>query len=190
MTATMFSRQTFITLATGAALLLTGALASPLPASAETTLALSSWLPPKHPVVTGVMRPWAKQVEEVTEGRVKVRVLAKPLGPPPAHYDMAKDGVADITYGLHSFTKDDRFLRSRIGQFSFLGDNATDASAAYWQIYSDTLKAQEEHQGVKLLGLFVHGPGMFHNNQRKIAAAADFDGLKTVSYTHLRAHET
>lgn len=174
MTASIMSKTLAFTLFAAAATLFAG----PLPAKAETTLALSSWLPPKHPVVTGVMRPWAKQVEQATEGRVKVRVLAKPLGPPPAHYDMAKDGVADITYGLHSFTKDDRFLRSRIGQFSFLGDNATEASAAYWQIYNGDLKAQEEHAGVKLLGLFVHGPGMFHNNQRKITAPGDFDGLK------------
>ncbi len=142
------------------------------------TLALSSWLPPKHPIVVNVIRTWAEQVEFGTDGRVKVRILTKPLGPPPAHFDMAKDGVADITYGLHSFTKDDRFLRSRIGQFSFLGDSATRASIAYWRIYGERLRAQQEHQGVKLLGLFVHGPGMFHNNKRKIESPEDFQGLK------------
>lgn len=31
------------------------------------TLVMSSWLPPKHPVVTNVMVPWAEQVAEVTE---------------------------------------------------------------------------------------------------------------------------
>jgi TRAP-type C4-dicarboxylate transport system substrate-binding protein len=124
------------------------------------------------------MKPWAKEVGKVTEGRVKVRVLAKPLGPPPAHFDMAVDGIADITYGLHSFTKDDRFLRSRIGQFSFLGNNATSTSKAYWNVYGGDLKAQDEHKGVKLLGLFVHGPGMFHNNQREITKIEDFKGLK------------
>ncbi|MDF1722537.1 MAG: TRAP transporter substrate-binding protein [Minwuia sp.] len=147
-------------------------------ASAETKLVMSSWLPPLHPVVAKVMKPWARDVEKVTEGRVTVRVLSKPLGPPPAHYDMAVDGVADVTYGLHSFTKDDRFLRSRIGQFSFLGDNATGASKAYWEVYSGQLEAQKEHAGVKLLGLFVHGPGMFHNNQRRIKTPEDFKGLK------------
>ncbi|MTI45289.1 TRAP-type C4-dicarboxylate transport system substrate-binding protein [Roseibium hamelinense] len=141
-------------------------------------LVLSSWLPPKHPVVTQVMTPWAESVEEATEGRVTVRILPKPLGPPPAHYDLAADGIADITYGLHSFTKDDRFLRSRIGQFSFIGDTATDASKAYWDVYSGPLDAQEEHADTKLLGLFVHGPGMFHNNQRKIETPEDFSGLK------------
>jgi TRAP-type C4-dicarboxylate transport system substrate-binding protein len=147
-------------------------------AAAQTELALSSWLPPRHPIVVNAITPWAKQVEETTEGRVTVRLLTKPLGAPPAHYDMAADGVADITYGLHSFTKDDRFERSRIGQFSFLGDSAEEASKAYWNVYSDRLDAQKEHAGVKVLSLFVHGPGMFHNNQRKIEKPEDFQGLK------------
>ncbi len=149
-----------------------------VPAVAATELVLSSWLPPRHPIVTKAIKPWAKQVAEVTQGRVTVRVLSKPLGPPPAHFDMAVDGVADITYGLHSFTKDNRFLRSRIGQFSFIGNSATAASQAYWDVYTGTLDAQKEHAGVKLLSLFNHGPGMFHNNQRKIETAADFKGLK------------
>ncbi|MEW2915779.1 TRAP transporter substrate-binding protein [Ruegeria sp. ANG10] len=147
-------------------------------AMADTTLALSSWLPPRHPIVTGAIKPWAKQVEEVTDGRVTVRVLAKPLGPPPAHYDMAADGIADITYGLHSFTTDDRFTRSRIGQFSFIGDDAVAGSKAFWNVYSGPLEAQKEHEGTKLLGLFVHGPGMLHNNVRQIDTADDFAGLK------------
>jgi len=78
------------------------------PAFSE-TLVMSSWLPPKHPIVTNVMEPWAEQVAEVTEGRVKVRMLAKPLGSPPSHFDLAADGIADITYGLHSFTKDFKY---------------------------------------------------------------------------------
>lgn len=139
---------------------------------------MSSWLPPKHAVVTSIMKPWARAVKKATDGRVTVRILPKPLGPPPAHYDLAADGVADITYGLHSFTKDDRFLRSRIGQFSFIADTAEAGSKAYWNVYGGTLNAQEEHKDTKLLGLFVHGPGLFNNNQRKIETPEDFKGLK------------
>ena len=147
-------------------------------AFAETTVALSSWLPPRHPIVVNAIKPWAEEIEEVTEGRVKVRVLAKPLGAPPAHYDMAADGIADITYGLHSFTTDDRFQRSRIGQFSFIGDDAVSGSKAFWNVYAGQLDAQGEHEGVKLLGLFVHGPGVLHNNVRKIETVDDISGLK------------
>ncbi len=153
---------------------LTGLVAS---ASAD-ELVLSSWLPPKHPIVTGVIEPWAEQVAKVTDGRVTVRVLPKPVGSPPEHFDLAAEGIVDITYGLHSFTKDDRFLRSRIGQFSFIANTAEEGSKAYWNVYGGTLDAQAEHKGTKLLGLWVHGPGMFHNNQRKIETADDFTGLK------------
>ncbi|SNS59264.1 TRAP transporter substrate-binding protein [Tropicimonas sediminicola] len=156
----------------------TAALSVTSAVAAETTLAMSSWLPPRHPIVVGAMKPWAKQVEEVTDGRVTVRVLAKPMGAPPAHYDIAADGVADITYGLHSFTTDDRFTRSRIGQFSFIGDDAVAGSKAFWNVYSGPLEAQKEHEGTKLLGLFVHGPGVLHNNVRKIESTGDIEGLK------------
>ncbi len=149
-----------------------------LPAAAETELVLSSWLPPRHPIVVGAIKPWAKEIAQATDGRVTVRVLAKPLGAPPAHYDMAVDGVADLTYGLHSFTTDDRFKRSRIGQFSFIGDDAVAGSRAFWNVYSGQLDAQKEHEGVKLLGLFVHGPGVLHNNVRKIESPEDLEGLK------------
>jgi TRAP-type C4-dicarboxylate transport system substrate-binding protein len=147
-------------------------------AAAAQDLVLSSWLPPRHPIVVNAIDPWADEIEEVTEGRVSVRVLARPMGPPPAHYDLAADGVADITYGLHSFTTDDRFERSRIGQFSFLGDDAVSGSTAFWDVYADTLDAQAEHEGTKLLGLFVHGPGVLHNNVRKIETTDDIEGLK------------
>lgn len=147
-------------------------------AIAETELVLSSWLPPTHPLVKNAIEPWAAQVSEATDGRVTVRVMGRPLGPPPAHFDLAKDGVADITYGLHSFNKDNRFLRSRVGQFSFLGDDASIASQAFWKVYSEQLDAQAEHEGVKLLSLFLHGPGMFNTGDRKIETAESFSGLK------------
>jgi TRAP-type C4-dicarboxylate transport system substrate-binding protein len=148
------------------------------PAIAEAELVLSSWLPPTHPLVKNAIKPWAAQVSEATDGRVTVRVLGRPLGPPPTHFDLAKDGVADITYGLHSFNRDNRFLRSRVGQFSFLGDDASTASQAFWTVYSEQLDAQSEHQGVKLLSLFLHGPGMFNTGDRKIEIAENFNGLK------------
>jgi TRAP-type C4-dicarboxylate transport system substrate-binding protein len=153
------------------------ALASGLPAFAE-ELVLSSWLPPRHPIVENAFKPWAEEVAKVTDGRVTVRVLAKPLGSPPAHFDMARDDIADITYGLHSFTEDDRFKRARIGQFSFLGDDAVANSEAFWTVYTEQLGAAEEHAGTHLLGLFMHGPGMLHNNQRPIKDLKDLEGLK------------
>jgi len=144
----------------------------------QTELVMSSWLPPRHPIVANAFLPWIERIEEVTEGRVTVRLLARPLGSPPSHYYLAVDGVADITYGLHSFTRDNRFPRSRFAQFSFIGDDAAAGSRAFWRVYSGRLDAQAEHEGVKLLGLFVHGPGILYNNARRIERPADLAGLK------------
>lgn len=152
-------------------------LLSVTPAMAE-QLIMSSWLPPKHPIVVNAFEPWAEEVEKVTDGRVTVRIMGKPLGSPPAHFDMARDGVADVTYGLHSFTEDNRFNRARLGQFSFLGDDAIANSQAYWSVYGGQLNAAQEHAGTHLLGLFMHGPGLLHNNVRKIETPADMQGLK------------
>ncbi len=54
------------------------------PALAE-ELIPSSLLPPRHPIVVDATEPWA---EEVAECRVTVRIMARPLGTPPAHFDM------------------------------------------------------------------------------------------------------
>ena len=144
----------------------------------QTELVMSSWLPPRHPIVANAFLPWIEQIEAATEGRVTVRLLARPLGSPPSHYYLAVDGIADITYGLHSFTRDNRFPRSRFAQFSFIGDDAAAGSRAFWRVYSGRLDAQAEHEGVKLLGLFVHGPGILYNNVRRIERPADLAGLK------------
>ncbi|TPW31050.1 TRAP transporter substrate-binding protein [Martelella alba] len=170
------TKRTFLK---GAALSLAVPAISRAPAyAATTTFVLSSWLPPRHPLVIGAIKPWADKVEAVTDGRVRIRVLSKPLGAPPAHFDMAHDGVADITYGLHSFTSDDRFMRSRVGQFSFLGDDAVTTSTNFWNVYTEDLDAASEHEGTKILGLFTHGPGVLLSKDRKFAAASDFQGFK------------
>ncbi len=100
-------------------------------AQAETRLTMSSWLPSGHPLVRDVMVPWAKNVEEATEGRVKVVMLPSALGHPRVHYDLAAEGQADITYSAHGYTPG-RFNLYKMVEFPFGGDSAEATSAAYW----------------------------------------------------------
>lgn len=145
---------------------------------AAETLTLSSWLPPTHPIVTKAIKPWAKQVRKVTNGNVRVRVLTKPLGSPLVHFDLAKEGVADITYGLHSYTKGDRFLVSNVAQFPFMGDSSEKLSVAYWKVHQAFLAEVNEHKGTHVLSLFTHGPGMLHNSVRQASEKSALNGLK------------
>ena len=146
-------------------------------ALAETRLTMSSWLPSGHPLVSDVIVPWTKSIEEATEGRVRVVMLPSSLGHPRAHYDIAAEGQADITYTAHGYTPG-RFNLYKMVEFPFGGDSAEATSVAYWHVYNSYLAQAEEHKDVKLLGLFTHGPGHIHNNQRTVSSAADMRGLK------------
>lgn len=146
-------------------------------ASADTTLTLSSWLPPTHPVVSQMIVPWTKQVEEVTEGRVKINILAKGLGHPKIHYDIARDGLADITYSVHGYTPG-RFVMTKVVEFPFSGNSAEALSVAYWRVHQKYLAKANEHKDTQLLSVFTHGPGMIHNSQKTVSSVADLDGMK------------
>lgn len=162
---------------TAAGLLLSAAPLTSL--SAAETLTMSSWLPPTHPVVVNAIKPWADQVREATNGNVRIRILAKPLGSPLVHFDLAKDGIADISYGLQSYTKGTRFVLSNVAQFPFLGESAEALSAAYWQVAEETPEIFAEHEGTHVLSLFTHGPGIIYSRvPGKIEKAADLEGMK------------
>lgn len=147
------------------------------PAAAQTTLRFNRWLPPNHNVQGGVMGEWAKQVAAATGGRVKVEFTPSSLGPPPRQFDLAAQGVADVVLGVHGYTPA-RFRLTQIVEMPFLGERGERISAAYWDVHQKYLAAGNEHEGVKVLALWVHGPGIVTNRVRPIGKVADFNGLK------------
>lgn len=144
---------------------------------AETKLTLSSWLPPTHPLVSQMIVPWMEQVKEATEGRVTINMLAQGLGHPKAHYDIARDGLADITYSVHGYTPG-RFVMTKVVEFPFSGNSAEALSVAYWRIHQKYLSKANEHKGTQLLSVFTHGPGLIHNSKKTVSMVSDLDGMK------------
>ena len=65
-------------------------------AAAQTVIRYSPWLPAKHAVHEGLIRPWIKEVERVTERRVTVEFLPKAVGTPATQFDVVRDGLADM----------------------------------------------------------------------------------------------
>lgn len=154
-----------------------GATAFAGAAKAETNLTLSSWLPPTHPIVANMIQPWINEVEKATNGNVKIKILPKGLGKPPAHFDLAKDGQADVTYGVHGY-QPGRFQLTMAAEMPFLGDSATATSVAYWRVYKKAMEKYDEHKGVVVLGMFTHGPGNIYNSKHAVQKLSDLEGLK------------
>lgn len=141
------------------------------------TLRLSSWLPAGHPIVKDMIIPWTEQVAAATDGRVTIEVLPKPLGNPPSHFDLAMNGIADVTYGVHGY-QPGRFLLTKAVEFPFLGNSAESVSVAYWRMYKQHFEQANEHDGVQVLSMFTHGPGQIYNSKRPVKDISDLDGLK------------
>lgn len=147
-------------------------------ASAQSvTLSFSAWVPPSHMLVRDGMAPWMQEVEKVTEGRVKMRLLPKPAANAVNHLDAVAEGLADVAFISHSYTPA-RFPMTRIGVLPFAGDSAEVASVALWRTYDKHFAKLNEHKGVKLITIYTHGAGVFWNAKRPIRTVEDFAGLK------------
>lgn len=143
----------------------------------ETVLRMSNWLPKSHAIVKDMMIPWAEKVKEATDGRVTVQILDAPLGPPPAHFDLAANGAADLTFGVHGYTPG-RFSLTEIAELPFLADSSESLSVAFWRLYESQLAKADEHRGTKVLGVFTHGPGMLWTKGRPVTPLDSLEGAK------------
>lgn len=157
-----------------ASLLVSCALA--LPASAQTVLRVSNWLPPTHLITTDILQVWATNVEKETDGRVKVQIIPA-LGKPEAHFDLVRKGVADVAMSVDAYTAD-RFKLPDAAKMPFIADDATTATVAYWRIHQRHFAKYGEFEGVKLLTLWTHGPGYLHTTNKAVKSLEDAKGLK------------
>ncbi|MEZ5664639.1 MAG: TRAP transporter substrate-binding protein [Burkholderiaceae bacterium] len=159
-----------VTLALTSTVLASGAV------SAQTVFNTSSWLPPTHTLSTA-QAAWCDLLTKESNGRMKCNALPKSVAAAPGTFDAVRDGLADISYTVDGYTPG-RFINTQVAEFPFLGNNALTTSVAYQRIYSKYFAPLGEHRGVKVLGVFTHGPGIIFNTKQPVTSAADAAKLK------------
>jgi TRAP-type C4-dicarboxylate transport system substrate-binding protein len=135
-------------------------LPSPPAAAQQVTLRVHSWASPKHLINVDIIPEWCRQVEEATGKRVKCEVTYPPNAAPQSMFDRAKDGIADVVWGLHSYTPG-RFLLSELAELPGIDASSEAMTQAYWRTQEKYLDKADEHRDVKLLGLMLSTPGVF-----------------------------
>ena len=156
------------------AALVAGAFAA-LPASAQTTLTYSSWVPPSHHLSLWQVN-WANTVEKATSGRVKFQLLPKHPSAPPGTFDAVRDGLMDLSYVTASYTPA-RHVLPLMPELPGAGETAEINSVAYSRIHWKHFHKLGEYKGVKLLGVFTHGPGQMFT-KKPVVGINDIQGLK------------
>ena len=147
-----------------------------LPAQAQTTLTMSSWVSPQHHLSSIVLAGWAADVEKATGGRVKFQMLPKHPSAPPGTFDAVRDGLVDLSYVTASYTPV-RHLMPLMPELPGMGDSSVVNSVAYSRIYWKHFHKLGEYNGVKLIGVFTHGPGQMFT-KKPVKSIADIQGLK------------
>jgi TRAP-type C4-dicarboxylate transport system substrate-binding protein len=138
-------------------------------------LKLSHWVPPSHPLQKS-MEDWGASIEQDSGGTIKFKVYpAQQLGKAFDHYDMARDGIADVTYVSPGY-QPGRFPIFDAANLPFMMTNAKGGSQALDDWYRPYATA--EMKDVKYCFAFTHDPGSFHSKTKKIVVPTDIKGMK------------
>ncbi len=138
-------------------------------------LRLSHWVPPSHPLQKA-LEDWGAAVEKASNGTIKSKVYpSQQLGKAFDHYDMARDGIADLTYVSPGY-QPGRFPIIDAGNLPFMVSNAKEGTAALDEWYRKY--AEKEMKDVHYCFAFFHDPGSFHSKTKKIVVPGDIKGMK------------
>lgn len=137
-------------------------------------LTYSIFFPPTHGQCLAGME-WAKEIERLTDGKVKITVFpGGTLTKANQCYDGVVKGISDIGMSCFAYTRG-RFpvmeaLDLPLGYPN--GLIATRAANAYYETFTPA-----ELEDVKVLYLHAHGPGLLHT-RKPVRTLADLQNMK------------
>ena len=149
-------------------------MAAPLAAQDDpVNLRFGVWVGPTHPLMQGT-QAWMDAIEEASDGSIEITLYpSRQLGAAVDHYDLARDGIADITLVNPGYNAG-RFPVISYGELPFRFNHAVAGSRALDQWYR--AYADEEMSDVKFCMAFMHSPGTIHTTS-PVSGPEDLDGL-------------
>lgn len=139
------------------------------------TLRFSHWSPPQHPMSTISVPEWVDAVEKASNGSIKIQVFpAQQLGKAIDHYDMARDGLVDISW-INAGFQPGRFPIAQALEMPWLYKDPQKMTLAFEEWYRPY--AEKEMKDVKVCQLQILFPSIVHT-KKEIKTPADFKGLK------------
>ncbi len=142
----------------------------------EVTLTMHHFLAAQANVPLHILDVWADQVEEDSDGRIRIeRFPSMQLGGTPAElYDQVVSGTVDLAWTIAGLTPG-RFPSTEVFELPFMVSDAGAASYAYWSLYQEAM--QDEFSEVKMIGTWVHGPGVIHSTD-PVTRPSDLRGMQ------------
>ncbi len=165
----------------GFSAMMLGAVAAPVVLrhahAAEVTLRLHHMLPPVSTAHRTMFEPWAKKVQEASQGRIQVEIYpAMQLGgAPPELLDQARDGIVDLVWSLPGY-QPGIYPVAETWTLPFMVTNATQSSPALHEYM--TLHGKKEFGDFHIVAFWAQSPGLINTKGKAVTKAADLQGLR------------
>jgi TRAP-type C4-dicarboxylate transport system substrate-binding protein len=143
----------------------------------EVTLTVHHFIGPKAPTQAAFIEPWARRIEEQSNGRIKIEIYPSMAlgGAPPELYRQARDDVADIVWTLIGYTPG-VFPRSEVFELPTVHRGSAQATSLAIQEIFDQIAA--DYEDVHPLLIYVHAGQAIHMVDKPIHSVDDLAGLK------------
>ncbi len=143
----------------------------------KTTLLVHHFLSSKSPAHTKFIVPWAKNLEKVSKGKIKVEIFPSMSmgGKPNELYKQVRDGSADIVWTVAGYTPG-VFPRTEVYELPTV--HKGDAVATNIAIRENFDLIKDDYKKVKPLMIHVHAGNAMHLTGKKVTSLEDVKGLK------------
>lgn len=166
-------RSVLFTLAAGAA----AAGVRPVSAQQQEQLRLATFVPSTHYGITGLLGPWAQDLNKRTGGRLSVRIFPSMQlgGKPPELYRQMARGLSDITFTLPGYTSAD-FPLMALSELPGLAKDAFEGTRMLWR-NAELFRAGEMKDAVPLV-MWTGDAAAVMTRNKPIRTLEDMQGLK------------
>lgn len=140
------------------------------------TLRFSHFMPATDPINQQVFEPWARKVEEDSNGRLKIDIYhSATLSKPDNTYDSVADGVVDIGVQPQGYSSG-RFPISQIAELPGIANSGEQLACVLHKLYDDGVIANE-YEDTQVLYLMASGLQVFHS-KKDIKTPSDLKGMR------------
>ena len=140
-------------------------------------LTVHHFLSSKSPVHTKLLVPWAKKIEKMSKGKIKIEIFPSMSmgGKPKELYKQARDGSADIVWTVAGYTPG-VFPRTEVYELPTVHRGSSLATSI--AIRENFYLIKDDYKKVKPLLIHTHAGNAIHTTDKKIESMSDLKGLK------------
>ncbi len=133
----------------------------------------------------GIFEVWAKEMEELTNGRVKVTVYSGGvLGGIPEQYNLALTGTADIAASDPTNTPG-VFPRADVTTLPLLCKSNEAVSIAFWELMNKYM-INTEFKDVKVIWTHCTGGSQLFTRTKQVRTVEDWKGMKIAAQSPIQ----